>query len=95
MLIKLIIVIIVIYFVAMFYFMTVYRAKNTAKYPFACPDCGERFTAEWKPLLISNLYLYTRGWNTKKLGPFCPAGVLVKCPKCNAKKLCKRPYDFE
>ncbi len=51
--------------------------------PFVCPNCGCRFYAKWWQIALRPNLDLSRYHNA----------AILKCPQCNTKDRCQRPYD--
>ena len=62
--------------------LTIAGAKKDAEHSFSCPNCGRFFRANWKKLLPSWILnrAHRVGLSDK---------LLLRCPHCNQKDLCK------
>jgi DNA-directed RNA polymerase subunit RPC12/RpoP len=65
------------------------RSKNASnKNTYACPNCGHRFKVKWQDLLFSSNFVPMISGDT------LAKTARLKCPKCNSKNLCVKPYDY-
>jgi len=83
-------VLIIVLPLAIWFLIDIVRIKRASEENiYVCPNCSHRFKAKWKQMILpSNLGILIPFYNTVKTEM-----IHLKCPKCNIRDICKKPYD--
>ena len=83
----------VLLFFALVFLRASSRAKRLVESPFACPNCGHRFTVKWNHMLFSSNFMSISLLKPGLYSLHSESPQVLTCPKCKVKDACKRPYD--